>query len=305
MSIAQLEDTKRMIGSIEKDRGPILLLVAGIHGNEPAGIQALNEMMLQLSNMREKINGSVYAILGNMKALQQNTRYIDTDLNRMWSPDVKLEDIMDLSEYEEYQEIKDIISVIKSKQNERPLILLDLHTTSAESLPFILCSNEPRNRRLVIPIPAPTILGVENRIKGTLMNYLNDMGDAAIVFEAGSHSDPASVTYHKSIIQLLLVGTGLMNQCDLEDFESIVNNLYHHSIHMQYVFEIIFRYGIKPGEKFKMRPGFQNFMKIEQGTALADNENGVIVAPLPGRIFMPLYQDKGNDGFFIINEGKS
>ncbi|MEZ5003462.1 MAG: succinylglutamate desuccinylase/aspartoacylase family protein [Chitinophagales bacterium] len=305
MSIAQLEDTKRMIGSIEKDRGPILLLVAGIHGNEPAGIQALNEMMLQLSNMREKINGSVYAILGNMKALQQNTRYIDTDLNRMWSPDVKLEDIMDLSEYEEYQEIKDIISVIKSKQNERPLILLDLHTTSAESLPFILCSNEPRNRRLVIPIPAPTILGVENRIKGTLMNYLNDMGDAAIVFEAGSHSDPASVTYHKSIIQLLLVGTGLMNQCDLEDFESIVNNLYHHSIHMQYVFEIIFRYGIKPGEKFKMRPGFQNFMKIEQGTVLADNENGVIVAPLPGRIFMPLYQDKGNDGFFIINEGKS
>lgn len=305
MSIAQLEDTKRMIGSIEKDRGPILLLVAGIHGNEPAGIQAAKEMMLQLNHMREKINGSVYAILGNMKAIQQNTRYIDTDLNRMWSPDIKLEDVMAFSEYEEYQEIKDIITEIKSKQNERPLILLDLHTTSAESLPFILCSNEPRNRRLVIPIPAPTILGVENRIKGTLMNYLNDMGDAAIVFEAGSHTDPASVTYHKSIIQLLLVGTGLMNQCDLEDFESIVNNLYHHSIHMQYVFEIIFRYGIKPGEKFKMRPGFQNFMKIEQGTALADNENGVIVAPLPGRIFMPLYQDKGNDGFFIINEGKS
>lgn len=305
MSIAQLEDTKRMIGSIEKDKGPILLLVAGIHGNEPAGIQAAKEMMLQLNNMCEKINGSVYAILGNMKAIQQNTRYIDTDLNRMWSPDVKLEDVMDLSEYEEYKGIKDIITEIKSKQNERPLILLDLHTTSAESLPFILCSNEPRNRRLVIPIPAPTILGVENRIKGTLMNYLNDMGDAAIVFEAGSHTDPASVTYHKSIIQLLLVGTGLMNQCDLEDFESIVNNLYHHSIHMQYVFEIIFRYGIKPSERFKMRPGFQNFMKIEQGTALADNENGVIVAPLPGRIFMPLYQDKGNDGFFIINEGKS
>ncbi|MEZ5008921.1 MAG: succinylglutamate desuccinylase/aspartoacylase family protein [Chitinophagales bacterium] len=304
MSIAQMQHTKRFIGHIAKDKGPILLIVAGMHGNEPAGIQALEEMMLELNGMQNKIQGSIYAILGNVKAIQKQTRFIDTDLNRMWAPDIEEDQVKNLSEYQEYLEIKEIIDEIKSEQKDRPLILLDLHTTSAASLPFILCSNEPRNRKLVIPIPAPTILGVENRIKGTLMNYLNDSGDAAIVFEAGSHSDPLSVLYHKSIIQLLLVGTGLLNQSNLENFEEIVNNLYHHSIHMQYVFDIIYRYGIKPGEKFKMRPGFQNFMRISQGTVLADNENGEIVAPLSGRIFMPLYQSQGNDGFFIIDEGR-
>lgn len=302
MSIAHPADTQRYIGKIEKDSGPILLLVAGLHGNEPAGIQAIHETLLELSYLESRLLGSIYGIRGNIKALQENKRYIDTDLNRMWplDPDVEIDETA--AEYEEYLGIMEVIREIKSIQGDRPLMLLDLHTTSSESLPFLLCGDDVRSRRLVKPIPVPTVLGVENRIKGTLNSYLNSLGDASAVFEAGRHDDPFSILYHKSVVQLFLVGAGIINQTHLEDFEDTVNSVYLHARSMQYVFDIMFRYGIKPGEKFVMKPGYKNFMKIDQGEVLAHNERGEIVAPLPGRIFMPLYQELGNDGFFIIDE---
>lgn len=302
MSIAHLTESQRFIGTIERDEGPIFLIVAGVHGNEPAGIQAIHETLLELSYFEDKVKGSIYGIRGNLNALAEQKRYIDFDLNRSWEG-YKLDHLDQKgSEFKEMAAIRQIIDEIKAIQGDRQLILLDLHTTSSDSLPFILCSNKPPNRRLVKPIPVPTVFGVENRIRGTLMNYINNMGDAAIVFEAGQHDDPFSIVYHKSIIQLFLVGAGILNQSDLDDFEDTVNNLYHHAREMQYIFEIMFRYGIKPNEKFKMKPGYKNFMKIEQGEVLASNERCEIVAPLPGRIFMPLYQSLGDDGFFIIDE---
>jgi len=304
VSIAHLTDTKRELGKIEKESGPILLLVAGIHGNEPAGIKAIQSVMNELYSIQDKIYGSVYGIRGNMEAMLRAVRYIDRDLNRIWPTDPYIEMDTTAAEYREFLEIRDLINEIKATQGERPLILLDLHTTSAESLPFLLCKNTTSNRRLVKPIPVPTIFGVENRIKGTLSNYLDHLGDSAVVFEAGQHDDPISVKYHVSMIHLLLVGSGIMNQVDLEDYEEVVNDLYHDCRSMQYIFEIMFRYGIKKEENYVMRPGYKNFMKIEQGEVMGHNERGEIVSPLPGRIFMPLYQELGDDGFFIIDEVK-
>lgn len=302
MSLAHFAKTERFLYSIEREKGPILLIVGGMHGNEPASIKAVNETFSKLKPLEHLFNGSIYAIKGNLNALKLDKRYIDTDLNRVWAKDIDQDFLQSQAEYKEFKEIKSIVDTIKTFQGDRQFILLDLHTTSAASLPFILSSNVPRNRRLVIPIPVPTVLGVENRIKGTLMDYFNNNGDCGIVFEAGAHLDPNSVKYHSIIIQLILVISGILNQCDLDDFEEMVNALYINSKSRQNIFEITYRYGIKPGEKFKMNPGYENFMKIEQGEVIASNQNGAIITPLPGRIFMPLYQSQGSDGFFIVKE---
>lgn len=299
--IEQINDD-RLIGAIEHDTGAILLLIGGIHGNEPAGIEAIENVFESLTPRSNKVRGSVYGIKGNLKALQQNQRFIDKDFNRIWSDDFEDSSIQQLAEYEEYLAIKKIIDTIKQEQGNRHLVVLDLHTTSSKSLPFILSNQDSRNRSLLKPIPVPTIFGVENRIKGTLMSYINQLGDSGIVFEAGEHLDPMSVHYHQSIIKMLMVGCGIFNQVDVEDYETLVQDLFQYARSMQYIFEITFRYGIKNHEQFKMRPGFENFMKIDQGTILANNEHGDILAPLPGRIFMPLYQEQGEDGFFIIDE---
>ena len=52
-----------------------------------------------------------------------------------------------------------------------------------------------------------------------------------------------------------------------------------------------------------MLPGFEGFQKITAGQLLAYDDGVEVRAPMDGRILMPLYQQKGNEGFFIVDEG--
>lgn len=51
-----------------------------------------------------------------------------------------------------------------------------------------------------------------------------------------------------------------------------------------------------------MKAGFSNFQEIEKGQVLAESDGQYILAPHDGKIFMPLYQSQGNDGFFLIRK---
>ena len=64
-------------------------------------------------------------------------------------------------------------------------------------------------------------------------------------------------------------------------------------------FTLVERYKIDADEEFKMEEGF-NFEKIYKGEVLATNQYGDIMFAVNGNIFMPLYQNQGKDGFFII-----
>lgn len=49
-----------------------------------------------------------------------------------------------------------------------------------------------------------------------------------------------------------------------------------------------------------MQEGYDNFQRIKAGELLAFNDKGPIVSPYDGHVFMPLYQEEGEDGFFIV-----
>jgi hypothetical protein len=49
-----------------------------------------------------------------------------------------------------------------------------------------------------------------------------------------------------------------------------------------------------------MFPGYKNFQSIRKHSLLAQNNAKEILSQWNDRIFMPLYQKKGDDGFFII-----
>jgi len=55
-----------------------------------------------------------------------------------------------------------------------------------------------------------------------------------------------------------------------------------------------------PEDHFKMNKGFNNFQAIKKDIPLAQSNDREIVSKWNNRIFMPLYQSKGDDGFFII-----
>ncbi|WP_158100515.1 succinylglutamate desuccinylase [Neiella marina] len=66
-----------------------IVLSCGIHGNETAPIELLVAMIKQLSQVPRRLQSRVLFILGNPKAVAQGSRFIDENLNRLFSPQQK------------------------------------------------------------------------------------------------------------------------------------------------------------------------------------------------------------------------
>ena len=66
--------------------GPTLLLQGGIHGNEPAGVVAIQRVLARLAELGASVAGRIVALAGNLPALEHGTRYLVRDLNRQWLP---------------------------------------------------------------------------------------------------------------------------------------------------------------------------------------------------------------------------
>src|SRR6185295_16753547 len=65
--------------------GPTLIILGGIHGNEPAGVLAAERVWRRMQERRAVLHGAVVLLRGNTRALEQGVRYINTDLNRQWT----------------------------------------------------------------------------------------------------------------------------------------------------------------------------------------------------------------------------
>ncbi len=81
-------EEKHLIGTFAGQRtGPSLICAAGIHGNEPAGVEALKRVLDTLQAHPQTFSGKLFALLGNTEAFSQGRRYVEKDLNRMWEKD--------------------------------------------------------------------------------------------------------------------------------------------------------------------------------------------------------------------------
>ncbi|MBD1388708.1 succinylglutamate desuccinylase [Neiella sp. HB171785] len=66
-----------------------IVLSCGIHGNETAPIELLVAMAKQLSETPRRLQARVLFILGNPKAVVNGSRFVDENLNRLFSPQYK------------------------------------------------------------------------------------------------------------------------------------------------------------------------------------------------------------------------
>ncbi|PKD42778.1 succinylglutamate desuccinylase/aspartoacylase domain-containing protein [Rhodohalobacter barkolensis] len=298
------------VGS-DSSEGPIVVLFVGLHGNETAGVKAVDRVIGSLLKESHIVNGSLYAITGNMEALSQGVRYVDTDLNRLWEKfnteqDFSLSNQQNEStpvEHLESLSIKSAIEDILSKHNQhhQEIIFADLHTTSSESCAFILLNDTLANRSVARKFPVPQILGIEESIHGTLLSYINNLGYRAIGFEAGAHTSRNSVIRSEAFIMLLLHYNDMikLEETELSEYETKIRA---YSDVPDTYFDIRYHHIIDDSETFSMMPGFKNFDPVDIGTPLAYHDNKLVKAPETGRIFMPLYQKRGNDGFLIIKK---
>lgn len=302
ISFDEFIEVQRNLGTITNQKnGTTVIAFGGIHGNERAGVNALITVFKTIKEKKIPVFGNFYGIAGNLNALQKNIRFETVDLNRIWTN----KNIQFLESNQaitnEDKELKEIYLRIKhiTQKHSGPFYFLDLHTTSAETQPFITISDSLNNRRFSSNFNIPTILGIEEFLDGPLLTYINEFGHVALGFEAGQHEAKNSVTNCESFLWMSLLAASIVYKSDLKQVHNCAIFLEKQPI-SQAFFEIDFKYTIKPTAHFAMLPDYQNFQKIKRNDVLAFSDQRPLRAPFSGRIFMPLYQDKGEDGFFII-----
>ncbi len=297
----------RIIGHIAGSQpGPTVVFIGGIHGNEPSGIFALHRIIDHLKDKRNTISGDIYAISGNLLALSRGERFLKYDLNRVWTKQC-LENISTHEDGKTDKDLKELARIheltmsILSKHSS-PFYFIDLHSTSGETTPFITLNDTLTNRKFSLGFPVPVILGIEEFIEGPYLSYVNELGYVALGFESGQHDEIASIKNHESFIYLTLEHTGTMKKTDISGYDNYYELLAERADYSQKFFEIRDRYKIEENEIFQMNEGYVNFQTIAKGDHLARSNGVDVPANYSGKIFLPIYQEKGEDGFFIVRK---
>lgn len=302
----------RVLGRVRgPGHGPTLICVAGLHGNEPAGVLALERVLPVLAERQSGLSGEFVALLGNRSALAASRRFMDRDLNRAWTPE-RLDALREFgagsadyigqrAAHEDREQVELLHAIEEAVSLARgPVILIDFHTTSGFGGAFSTVSDRLSNRQLALHFPVPLILGLEEQLDGTLTDWFDGLGHTAIGFESGQHDEPQAVDRATSALWLAVVALGLLPPEMAPEADVARRDLEREYAHLPDVLEVRYRHEITEADGFVMGAGYDNFQPVRDDEILGEDIRGPVRAPEAGRILMPLYQAQGEDGFFIV-----
>lgn len=303
--IKKMKNNSRVIGTYSSGKkGPLLFITAAVHGNESSGVIALEKVFKALNEVNPTINGSIVGVLGNKKALEKNVRFIDEDLNRTWTEDNISDKKTTTNEQLEMHEIIEVLEKFPEADFTKRYFM-DCHTTSSDSLPYVSVQLVNDNNKWAHNFPTYIIQGFSDIVYGAIDHYLSRIGLTGFTFEAGQHTSKNSAENHEGMIWLALKAACDLDLTQIPEYPSCVEKFSVTNALDQKTFKIIYRHGLEESDDFKMKEGFKNFQKIYKDDLLAIQNEKEVKSDWNARIFMPLYQSQGNDGFFVIEEVKS
>ncbi len=310
-------EANRIIGVHEgKEKGPLLICIGGIHGNEPAGVLALERVFQLLEQEPQKnpdfnFKGKLIGFRGNLKALKAKKRFIAKDMNRQWIPkNIKRILASPIKQLDaEDQELKMLHTAInKEIADYKPdkLIVMDLHTTTASGGIFSIATDDRDSQLIAMQLHAPVIRGMLDGIDGTTLHYYKPentgVPTVAVCFESGQHDEPESIDNMVAAIINCMRTIGCVRSDDVENHHD--ERLLKYSANLPKIADLLYCHDIHQGDDFRMKPGYENFQWISKNELLAHDKSGEIRSDTEGLILMPLYQKQGEDGFFIVKEVK-
>lgn len=131
---------------------PTVAVVAGIHGDEPGGVSAV-ERLIEASPPVER---PVLLIVVNEQALEKSVRYVDTDLNRAFPGDPA----QDAHESRLAQDLAERLD---------GCTVLSLHSTQSHPDPFMVVDRvDPLVERLAVQLPVESVVDTVDFIQGRL-----------------------------------------------------------------------------------------------------------------------------------------
>ncbi len=286
-------EVPRMLGRVSGTRpGALLVAVGGIHGNEHAGVLAIQNVLEILETDRPVRHGTFVGLAGNLAALAAGRRFLDRDLNRIWATQDRLDD----HEAAERAGLERTLEAVL-REHDGPVLVVDCHTSSGPCPPFALPWPGPRLARAVAgTLGAPVVTGFEGHLEGLLIEWLAARNLPAMALELGAPLDKATAVLTEALFRaaaaLGMTEPDGAHGGPLDGVPAGVPAALH----------VVYGHRIPQGSRFEMLPGFSTFDRVRQDQLLAHEDGRPIRAPLDGWILLPKYQPEGEDGFFIAVE---
>jgi predicted deacylase len=284
--------------------GPTLIVVAGIHGNEPAGIRAAERIDQSLRNNNGLRIGSFFALRGNLPALavspedpSNNPRYLHADLNRLFKPD----DGVRTPDHDQRDAIRAELDRIAA-ESRGPVYLIDLHTTSSASPPFIALEDSLPARTFAERFALPLILGMEEDLQGLLMDEATArLGCVALTIEGGRHDDPEATNTLEAVIRIALESLGMLEPDPATDPTGLTREAAGRFAH--HVYDVRHREPVT-ATPYAPNPAARPFTQVKaEHTKIAELPSGPLLAADSGILFMPNHQRDiriGDDAYFVV-----
>jgi len=168
--------------------GPVVGITAIVHGNEPCGAIALDWLLR--SDIRPSA-GTLLLAFADVEAYRRfdpadpnATRWLDEDLNRVWSPEV-LDGPRDSVELRRARELRPVIDEID--------LLLDIHSMQHPTEPLMLAGPLPKGRELARAVGVPaTVVSDAGHAAGRRLRDYGGFADPAsaknaLLVECGQH----------------------------------------------------------------------------------------------------------------------
>lgn len=304
-----LGQVDRVIGRVSGGAagGPLCLLTAGIHGNEPAGVHALRRVFHEIATKKVPLHGRFVGLAANIGGLSRGVRYVHEDMNRMWSRarvDALRERDLRLDNAEEREQRALLVELDRELAIPAERVThLDLHSTSGDGPPFtVIAGPADSSRGAANELNVPLLLGLQGVIAGTLIEWIGSFGNTVVLLEGGQNERLATVDHHESAAWLMLVRSGVVRERDVPELSRHRERLVKAANDLPRELEIAYCHHLQPGEEFKMLPGYASFDAVEEGQLLARSGPDLereVRAPWTGTLLMPRYQGQGLDGFFL------
>ena len=277
------------------------IIIGGMHGNEINGIEAIEQILPKLKEIFNPNLGTIYFLKGNLQALKTKERFIDQDLNRLWVEENMDKPVGKVADYKALKNLNDLISNDICKGEFKNCAFLDLHTFSAKTGIFAIPACNRKSLEFAKSFGVPFIEKLSETLPGTALSYFGDKGMTSVVFEGGTHQSEEATQNLVAGLWHSLAYFGFLDEKlpkvkqSRQLLDKISEALPHH-------LELIYRHKLNDYHNFKMKPGYFNFKPIEKQENLAIQNEQTVKSPEEGYMLMPLYQEKGSDGFFIVQE---
>ncbi len=183
-------------GDRHKPSHEALILSAGIHGNETAPIEILDRLLSELLEEQWSLACPALLVLGNPPAMRAGTRFIDTNLNRLFNGAHEKPEYCDLPEAKRAalleKQCRRFIETTGTGATGLPVSHYDLHTAIRPSkrekfalYPYLLDRQVPREQLMFLQEAEIDTLLLQHRRATTFSAFTAELGAQSFTLELG------------------------------------------------------------------------------------------------------------------------